>query len=116
MTSAAIFVAPAERGAGIGSALLEHAKRLREQLSLTVYAANNASIAFYRRHGFQVAGEQLDAHRPPGTPDDRSVRRRAAASPRCRRDGAPVRPAGSTAESPQHALGGTLGQLLELSW
>ena len=59
---AAIFVAPAEQGAGIGSALLEHAKRLREQLSLTVYAANNASIAFYRRHGFQVAGEQLDAH------------------------------------------------------
>jgi len=59
---AAIFVAPAEQGAGIGSALLEHAKRLREQLSLTVYAANSASIAFYRRHGFRVAGEQLDAH------------------------------------------------------
>ncbi|NCT77795.1 N-acetyltransferase [Pseudomonas stutzeri] len=59
---AAIFVAPTEQGHGIGSALLEHAKGLRERLSLTVYAANGASIAFYRRHGFQIAGEQLDAH------------------------------------------------------
>jgi len=59
---AAIFVAPTEQGHGIGSALLEHAKGLRERLSLTVYAANSASIAFYHRHGFQIAGEQLDAH------------------------------------------------------
>lgn len=59
---AAIFVAPTEQGHGIGSALFEHAKGLRERLSLTVYAANSASIAFYRRHGFQIAGEQLDAH------------------------------------------------------
>ena len=59
---AAIFVAPTEQGRGIGSALLEHAKRQRERLSLTVYAANEASIAFYLRHGFQVAGEQLDEH------------------------------------------------------
>ncbi len=59
---AAIFVAPSAQGGGIGSALIEQAKTVRERLELTVYSANAASVAFYRRHGFAVISEQLDPH------------------------------------------------------
>lgn len=57
---AAIFVSPNRQGEGIGSALLEQAKRLRQQLQLTVYSANHASVAFYRRHGFEITAHALD--------------------------------------------------------
>jgi len=56
------FVAPSAQGGGIGSALIEQAKTVRERLELTVYSANAASVAFYRRHGFAVISEQLDPH------------------------------------------------------
>lgn len=58
---AAIFVSPDFQGSGIGSALLAHAKRLRSDLSLTVYQANAASVAFYRSQGFAVVEESLDS-------------------------------------------------------
>ncbi|WP_278362594.1 N-acetyltransferase [Stutzerimonas kunmingensis] len=59
---AAIFVAPSAQGGGIGSALIEQAKTVCERLELTVYSANAASIAFYRRHGFAAISEQPDPH------------------------------------------------------
>jgi len=59
---AAIFVAPDAQGSGIGSALIEHAKAMRERLDLTVYSGNTASVAFYHRHGFEVLGERMDEH------------------------------------------------------
>ncbi|ATG74087.1 GCN5 family acetyltransferase [Zobellella denitrificans] len=59
---AAIFVDPAHQGRGIGKALLQHARAQRKALSLTVYKANQASCAFYLKHGFSIEGEQQDPH------------------------------------------------------
>lgn len=59
---AAIFVSPERQGRGIGSALIEDAKRLRESLTLTVYRANRPSVEFYRKHGFVIHDDQLDAN------------------------------------------------------
>lgn len=59
---AAIFVSPERQGEGIGSALLEQAKRVRPQLQLTVYVANHASVAFYLCNGFEVTAQGLDEH------------------------------------------------------
>jgi GNAT superfamily N-acetyltransferase len=62
-------VAPAFRRAGVGSALLaeflawarrKHANRLK----VTAFAANDAAIAFYRRHGFEPF--ELTLSRPMG--------------------------------------------------
>ncbi|WP_407291442.1 N-acetyltransferase [Stutzerimonas zhaodongensis] len=59
---AAIFVLPAVQGSGIGSALIEHAKTQRDYLQLNVYTENTASIAFYRRHGFESLADGYDEH------------------------------------------------------
>ncbi|WP_276257734.1 GNAT family N-acetyltransferase [Haloglomus litoreum] len=53
-----IYVRPAERGRGIGTALLRAAEsHLAEQgvsvVSLEVMAANEAARRFYRRHGYE---------------------------------------------------------------
>jgi len=58
---AAIFVRPGIQRRGLGGRLLEHAKSLRERLELFVYAENDSALAFYRRHGFRVVGEGVDA-------------------------------------------------------
>ena len=47
-----LFVSPDCQGGGIGSALLDHAFRLKGHLLLEVYAANTRALSFYRRHGF----------------------------------------------------------------
>ena len=57
---AALFVAPKLQRAGIGQALLAHAKGLRPTLSLSVYKANAASVAFYQGQGFLITEEGLD--------------------------------------------------------
>lgn len=59
---AAIFVLPEKQGNGIGSKLLQHAKSLRTFLTLTVYAANEASVGFYLNAGFSRQAEQTDSH------------------------------------------------------
>ncbi|WP_422102489.1 GNAT family N-acetyltransferase [Vreelandella sp.] len=61
-TLAAIFVHPNQQDLGLGSALLEDAKRRREWLQLTVYAQNASSVCFYEARGFVPMGEQLDEH------------------------------------------------------
>ena len=61
-TLAAIFVQPEGQGRGLGSALLEDAKRRRAWLELTVYAQNTPSIRFYEARGFVRRGEQQDEH------------------------------------------------------
>ena len=44
----------ARRGAGLGKALLDIAKRGRDVLWLTVFAGNRRAFAFYRREGFRL--------------------------------------------------------------
>ncbi|HHQ4566995.1 N-acetyltransferase [Aeromonas hydrophila] len=61
-TLAALFVAPAQQGKGLGKALLEHAKRQLPTLRLQVYQQNRAAYDFYRAQGFQVAAEGVDPH------------------------------------------------------
>ena len=50
------------QGQGIGSRLLNEAKRRRKSLQLTVYKANHASVGFYQKQGFRVTAEQVDEH------------------------------------------------------
>ncbi|WNO07952.1 N-acetyltransferase [Teredinibacter sp. KSP-S5-2] len=61
-TLAAIFVLPNHQGKGIGSALMNDAKKRRKQLQLTVYKMNSSSTEFYKKHGFVIAGEQIDTN------------------------------------------------------
>lgn len=59
---AALFVAPDCQGQGIGSRLLDEAKRRRHSLHLTVYKANHPSVGFYQSQGFKSTAEQVDEH------------------------------------------------------
>lgn len=61
-TLAALFVAPARQGGGIGRQLLADVMLARSTLQLTVYSANAPAIRFYEAQGFVVLGEQLDEH------------------------------------------------------
>lgn len=55
-----IFVWPAAQSRGIGKALLDRAKAAHGRLTLHVYRKNDRAAAFYRREGFQAAGEGID--------------------------------------------------------
>ena len=57
-----IVVAPTHWGAGIAEMLLEEAKRLSPApLELHVNKDNSRAVRFYRKHGFAVAGEDVNA-------------------------------------------------------
>lgn len=50
-----LYVDPARQGQGIGTALLDHAKRLRpERLELWVFQRNEGARRFYERHDFEL--------------------------------------------------------------
>lgn len=55
-----IFVDPTRQSQGIGKALLKHAKKPCEELSLQVYKKNTRAIQFYLREGFSILKEQID--------------------------------------------------------
>lgn len=61
-TLAAIFVFPDSQRAGIGNQLMRKAKKVRDNLKLTVYKENISSIEFYKKCGFKVEFEQIDEH------------------------------------------------------
>lgn len=61
-TLAAIFILPNFQGKGLGSILLDDAKKRRENLQLTVYKENTKSIQFYEKHRFVLLAEQVDKH------------------------------------------------------
>jgi ribosomal protein S18 acetylase RimI-like enzyme len=68
----------ADRGRGVGRALVEHVARIASgPLTLKVQAPNLAAQAFYRRLGFRVVEEGFDP--PPGVAW-RRLRRDMAAS------------------------------------
>ena len=57
---AGIFVREGQRSQGIGRSLLDHAKEIRERLTLRVYQKNAGAVRFYRREGFRVEAEEVD--------------------------------------------------------
>lgn len=57
----------AQRGRGVGQALLDHLQSVADgPLSLKCQTANRRAQAFYRREGFRVVEEGADP--PPGVP------------------------------------------------
>lgn len=58
---AAIFVSPHGQGQGVGTLLLNHAKKMRHNLQLKVYKKNRPSVAFYQKKGFVEVSELIDA-------------------------------------------------------
>ncbi|SHO54568.1 N-acetyltransferase [Vibrio quintilis] len=61
-TLAALFVAPAHQHSGIGTQLINHAKKQQDALSLSVYKRNTSSTGFYLSQGFIICSEQTDPH------------------------------------------------------
>ena len=59
-TIAAIFVSPALQGKGIGTLLINHAKKIRTHLELAVYQENQQSVQFYQSMGFTIVKETID--------------------------------------------------------
>lgn len=59
---AALFVSPSEQSKGIGQRLVAKSKQVRRNLRLTVYKANEKSVAFYKKCGFKIVKEQIDEH------------------------------------------------------
>lgn len=56
-----LFVSPSCQGQGIGKALVCHALRLKQELALNVYVANDDACQFYLRQGFQeIARNPVD--------------------------------------------------------
>lgn len=57
---AGIFVEKAWQSAGLGKQLLDHVKKIKSELSLSVYEKNNRAINFYKREGFATREEGID--------------------------------------------------------
>lgn len=65
-----LFVAPDAQGAGVGTALLDVAKRERPGgLRLWVFASNHPARSFYEHHGFSVIGGSDGSANEEGAPD-----------------------------------------------
>ncbi len=65
-----LYVHPAWNGRGLGSQLLELAKRERPRLDLWTFQSNGGARRFYERHGF-VAVNATDGDNEEGEPDVR---------------------------------------------
>lgn len=53
-----LFVDPDQQGLGIGGLLVAHGLALKGELTLEVYARNQAALRFYRRLGFVETGRR----------------------------------------------------------
>ncbi len=65
-----LYVVPEHTGKGVGSALVEHAKSLQDQLDLWTFEANVRTRRFYERHGF-IEVERTAGDNEEGAPDVR---------------------------------------------
>lgn len=55
-----IFVREALQSRGIGKQLLDYVKKIKSNMSLSVYRKNTRAISFYRRERFVVRSENID--------------------------------------------------------
>ena len=58
---AGIFVTESVQSIGIGKQLLDYVKLIKQSLCLRVYRKNERAVAFYRREGFVIRGQNVDA-------------------------------------------------------
>ncbi|MFW8635094.1 GNAT family N-acetyltransferase [Cribrihabitans pelagius] len=56
-----LFVLPDSQGRGLGRALLDHALTRRARLELDVFTGNRRALRFYRRYGFTVVEQRMNA-------------------------------------------------------
>ena len=56
----AIFLDPRLHGDGIGRALMDHARDVRQELEVEVFTENAIGRAFYARYGFELIQEKVD--------------------------------------------------------
>lgn len=74
-----LYVVPEAQGQGVGTALLDLAKRLRPRgLQLWAFESNTAAHRFYERHGFVVAEQTDGSANEEHAPDRRYVWRPAS--------------------------------------
>jgi ribosomal protein S18 acetylase RimI-like enzyme len=64
-----LYVHPKAQRCGIGTRLLEHAKRQRARLRLSTFEANEAARAFYEKHGFTAIAFGDGTGNEEGAPD-----------------------------------------------
>lgn len=57
---AGIFVCSEAQSNGIGKHLLDFVKRIRTELSLSVYKKNVRAVKFYQRENFRILSEDID--------------------------------------------------------
>ncbi len=69
----ALYVAETAQGAGVGLALLEHAKSAQVPLELWTFEANRGARRFYERAGFELAEQGDGSTNDEGLPDRRYV-------------------------------------------
>ena len=75
-----LYVAPAAQGRGVGTALLDHAKRLRpDGFELWVFQRNEGARRFYERHGCVLLRETDGTRNMEQEPDARYAWQPAAA-------------------------------------
>ena len=61
-----LFIDPERRGQGIGTALLDHLRAARGDLSVDVNEQNPQAVGFYRHYGFRDTGRsELDGQGRP---------------------------------------------------
>ena len=68
-----LYVRSAHQNAGIGTALLDHAKATSNALELWTFQANAGAMRFYLRHGFMEAERTDGSGNEEGLPDIRYV-------------------------------------------
>ncbi len=70
-TVPALYLAPAARGQGLGTALLTQAKQDRDHLTLWTFEANEGARRFYARNGFTEVDRTGGTRNDEGLPDVR---------------------------------------------
>ncbi|SHG31996.1 GNAT family N-acetyltransferase [Streptoalloteichus hindustanus] len=66
-----LYVDPAAQGRGVGTTLLDRAKRDRRRLELFVFQRNERAREFYYRHGFRLVDRNDGSRNEEREPDAR---------------------------------------------